>query len=50
VCEVPGEPEPVVFVSAGNAAFDGLSQANGKAGEVFSQRFGEECDVRRVLD
>jgi hypothetical protein len=45
VCEVPGEPEPVTFVSAGNAAIHGITRANEKAGEVFATQFGEDCDV-----
>jgi hypothetical protein len=49
MCNVPGEGL-VTFVSAGNAAVHGLTQANSRAGEVFSQKFGEQCDVRRVLD
>ena len=44
VCDVPGEGT-VTFVSAGDAAFDGLTQANRKAGEVFRLKFGEDCEV-----
>jgi hypothetical protein len=43
VCLVEGEP--VVFVSAGDAARHGIETANGKAGVVF-QKFGEVCSVR----
>jgi hypothetical protein len=45
VCQVPGEPEPVVFVSAANRAIDGISRANERAGATFSRKFGEECHV-----
>jgi hypothetical protein len=45
VCQVPGEPEPVVFVSAADAALDGITQANRKAGAVFNRQFGEVCEV-----
>jgi hypothetical protein len=45
VCQVPGEPEPVTFVSAGDRALDGITQANSKAGAVFALKFGESCDV-----
>jgi hypothetical protein len=45
VCQVPGEPEPVVFVSAADKAFNGISRANEKAGATFARQFGEECDV-----
>jgi hypothetical protein len=45
VCQVPGEPEPVVFVSAADRALDGISRANERAGATFSRNFGEECDV-----
>ena len=45
VCEVPGEIEPVTFVSAADAALHGITQANKKAGTVFSEKFGEDCDV-----
>ena len=45
VCEVPGETEPVVFVSAADAALHGITQANSKAGEVFKDKFGESCRV-----
>jgi len=49
VCDV-GEPEPVVFVSAADAAYDGIGRANTKAGVVFGQQFGESCTVERVPD
>ena len=49
VCDV-GEPEPVVFVSAAEAAYDGISKANTKAGVVFGQQFGETCTVERVQE
>jgi hypothetical protein len=45
ICEVPGEPEPVTFVSAPEAARHGIEQANSKAGAVFNQQFGEVCHV-----
>jgi hypothetical protein len=48
VCEVPGEPEPVTFVSAADAALHGITQANEKAGAVFSRQFGENCSVHTV--
>ena len=44
-CQVPGEPEPVVFVSAADKAFNGISRANERAGATFARQFGEECDV-----
>jgi hypothetical protein len=44
VCDVPGEG-PVVFVSAADAALDGITQANRKAGAVFDRQFGETCEV-----
>jgi hypothetical protein len=46
VCDPPGPPEPVVFVSAADQASHGITRANEKAGEVFRLKFGEECDVR----
>ena len=46
VCQVPGEPEPVTFVSAPERARDGLEQANSTAGVVFLHQFGEVCDVK----
>ena len=42
VCVVDGQP--VVFVSAADAARHGIETANGKAGVVF-QKFGESCSV-----
>jgi hypothetical protein len=45
VCQVPGEVEPVVFVSAADAALHGITRANQRAGETFSTKFGEECHV-----
>jgi hypothetical protein len=48
VCDVPGEPEPVIFVSAADAAYDGISKANSKAGAVFAEQFLESCTVERV--
>ena len=44
VCDVPGEGT-VTFVSAADAAFDGLTQANKKAGAAFSRLFDEDCEV-----
>jgi hypothetical protein len=49
VCEVPGEGT-VTFVSAADSALHGITQANAKAGAVFSNKFGEQCDVRSVHD
>jgi hypothetical protein len=43
VCVVDGEP--VVFVSAADAARHGIETANSKAGVVF-QKFGEVCTVQ----
>ena len=45
VCEVPGEPEPVTFVSASDHAVDGITKANEKAGAVFASHFQESCSV-----
>ena len=46
VCDPPGEDTPpVVFVSAADAALDGITQANRKAGAVFNRQFGESCEV-----
>ena len=45
VCIVPGEPEPVVFVSAADQALHGITKANSKAGEVFRDKFQEDCHV-----
>jgi hypothetical protein len=47
VCKVPedGKKVTVTFVSAGDAAYDGISTANGTAGEVFHDQFGEKCKV-----
>jgi hypothetical protein len=45
VCQVPGEENPVTFVSAANTALYGITQANGKAGAVFATHFGESCTV-----
>ena len=44
VCDVPDEPEPVVFVTAAEAARHGIDTAN-KAGQVFHDQFGEVCRV-----
>jgi hypothetical protein len=44
VCDVPGEGE-VVFVSAADAAFHGISRANERAGATFNRKFGEVCHV-----
>jgi hypothetical protein len=43
VCVVDGQP--VVFVSAADAARRGIEQANRRAGIVFHDRFGEDCHV-----
>ena len=45
VCQVPDEPEPVVFVSAADSAFNGISRANDTAGATFARQFGEECHL-----
>jgi hypothetical protein len=47
VCKVPedGKTVTVTFVSAGDSAFGGISTANGTAGEVFHDQFGEKCKV-----
>ena len=43
VCVVDGQP--VLFVSAADAAHHGIQQANSKAGVVFHDQFGESCHV-----
>jgi hypothetical protein len=43
VCIVEGEP--IVFVTAADAADHGIRQANAKAGQVFHDLFGETCHV-----
>jgi hypothetical protein len=43
VCVVNGES--VTFVSAPEAARHGIDTANGTAGVVFHDQFGEECHV-----
>jgi hypothetical protein len=43
-CEVPGEGT-VTFVTAADAAKHGIVQANGTAGVVFHNQFGETCHV-----
>ena len=40
-----GEPEPVVFVTAAEAARHGIDIANNQAGQVFHDQFGEVCRV-----
>jgi hypothetical protein len=53
VCDPPGaDTPPVVFVSAGkgDAALQGITQANRKAGAVFNRQFGEVCHVESVGD
>jgi hypothetical protein len=44
VCDVPGEGL-VTFVSAPEAARDGITQANLTAGQAFLEQFGEVCTV-----
>jgi hypothetical protein len=44
VCDVPGEGT-VTFVSAADAAFHGISQANSRAGATFKRLFDEDCTV-----
>jgi hypothetical protein len=42
----PPDEEEVTFVSAGDAAFDGISRANQRAGVLaFNRLFEEECEV-----
>jgi hypothetical protein len=43
VCIVDGET--VVFVTAADAADHGIRQANSRAGQVFHDKFGEDCHV-----
>jgi hypothetical protein len=44
ICTVDGVP--TVFVSAGDAAIHGLTQADATAGTVFETQFGEEnCHI-----
>ena len=45
VCQVPGVPEPEVFVTAAEAARYGIDTANNHAGQVFLNQFGEVCTV-----
>lgn len=49
VCFVPGEGD-VIFVSAADQARHGITTANGKAGEVFGDKFQEECRVEPPPD
>ena len=44
LCTPPGEDERT-FVSAADAALDGITRANETAGAVFGQQFGESCRV-----
>jgi hypothetical protein len=44
ICNVPGEGD-VTFVTAADAALHGINTANAKAGQVFKDKFGEECRV-----
>ena len=44
VCDVPGEGL-VTFVSAAEAARQGINIANLTAGQVFHNKFGEVCTV-----
>jgi hypothetical protein len=44
-CVVPGEAEPVDFVTAAEAARHGINTANAHAGQVFHLNFGEDCTV-----
>lgn len=44
VCDVPDEGT-VIFVSAADAARHGIDTANGRAGMVFHDQFGETCHV-----
>ena len=50
LCDLDGEggEPPVTFVSAPLEAFHGIDQANGTAGVVFNEQFGEDCSVVRV--
>ena len=45
VCQVPGEEEPVTFVTAAEPARHGIDTANSRAGETFARNFGESCTV-----
>ena len=45
VCDVPDEPEPVVFVSAADKALNGIRRANERAGATFNRQFGAVCHV-----
>jgi hypothetical protein len=47
ICNVPGEGD-VTFVTAADAALQGINTANAHAGQVFHLKFGETCRV--VLD
>jgi hypothetical protein len=44
LCTPPGEDERT-FVSAADAARNGIERANEKAGAVFGTQFGESCRV-----
>jgi hypothetical protein len=44
ICNVPGEGD-VTFVTAGDAASQGINTANATAGQVFQNQFGEVCRV-----
>ena len=44
VCDVPNEGL-VTFVTAADAARHGIDTANGRAGVVFHDNFGETCHV-----
>lgn len=44
VCDVPNEGL-VTFVTAAEAARNGIKTANAHAGQVFANKFGEVCSV-----
>ena len=44
VCDVPNEGL-VTFVTAAEAARHGINTANDHAGQVFLNKFGEQCTV-----
>jgi hypothetical protein len=44
ICDVPNEGL-VTFVTAAEAARHGIDTANAYAGQVFFDKFGEQCTV-----
>ena len=47
VCQVPGEPEPVVFVSAADRALNGISRANREPGRRLPGSSARSATSRR---